>query len=52
MNEFLRSVITDHCAACTQPTSVFKQSFERAGAAIAKPSPAASVSVSTPSLEF
>ncbi len=26
----LRNVVTDVCASCTQPSSVFKQSFERA----------------------
>lgn len=48
----LKDILVDICAASTQPVSVFKQSFERAERGIAKPSPSASVSVSTPSLEF
>ena len=51
-SEFLMGVARDQCAACSFESSVFKQSFDRAGAGIAKPSPAASVSVSGPSYEI
>jgi hypothetical protein len=40
----LKDILVDVCASCTQPVSVFKQSFERAGHGLVQ-SPGLSVSM-------
>lgn len=41
----IRDVVTDLCASCTQPISVFRQSFERAERGLTQSSPALALSL-------